>query len=90
DPHNDAEKNSLGKLCGVHNCSAKQGCVDGPQPCIGCGKGVRGKNQICTECGGPKYRSVMEYHRRKNKPIPTPEKFLKSRGIFKDSSCETY
>ena len=71
-------KNSVGKFCGIHNCCAKQGCPDGPQPCIGCGKGVRGKNKICTECGGPKFRSAVEYLRRKNKPIPTPEEFLKS------------
>ena len=69
-------KNSYGEFCGVHNCSAKQGCSNGQRPCIGCGKGVRGKYQICIACGSLQYRSAIEYLRRKNRPIPAPEEFL--------------
>lgn len=71
-------RNCYGEFCGVHNGTAKQGCPEGPRPCIGCGKGVRGRYQICISCGSPQYRSAIEYLRRKNKPIPTPEEFLKT------------
>ena len=74
-------KNSIGEFCGYHTMIAKQGHSSGPQPCIGgCGTGIRGKYKICTSCGGHKYRSIIDYNKRKNRPIPTPEEFIKSRN----------
>ena len=67
-----------GRFCGLHNYSTKQRRPNGPQPCIGCGRGVKGKHPICIGCGAPQYRSAIEYLRRKNKPIPTVEEFFKS------------
>jgi len=74
-------KNSINEFCGYHAMIAKQGHSSGPQPCIGgCGTGIRGKYKICTQCGGHKYRSIIDYNKRKNRPIPTPEEFIKSRN----------
>ena len=72
------ERRCCGRFCGPHNASAKQGNPDGPQPCIGCGRGVKGKHPICNGCGAPQYRSAVEYQRRKNKPISTVEEFYAS------------
>lgn len=70
-------KNSFGKFCGFHNFSARTGTPNGPQPCIGCGRGVRGKYKICVYCGGCKYRSLLSYNKRKNIPSPSPEEFIR-------------
>ena len=69
-------KKSVGKFCGYHNKVSKQGSLTGPQPCLGCGVGIRGKLLICSTCGSHKYRSIVEYNKRKHKPIPTIEEFL--------------
>ena len=70
-------KKSIGKFCGYHNKVSRQGSLIGPQPCLGCGIAIRGKLLICARCGSQKYRSIVEYNKRKNKPIPTLEEFLR-------------
>ena len=71
-------KKSIGKFCGYHNKVSKQGSIIGPQPCLRCGIGIRGKLQLCPRCGSHRYRSVVEYNKRANKPIPTLEEFLRN------------
>ena len=73
-------RNSIEKYCYYHKYLLKSST--GPQLCIGgCGKGIRGKYRICPGCGGNSYRSIREYNKRTNRPIPTPEEFIKSRNI---------
>ena len=70
-------KKSIAKFCGYHNRVAKQGSVTGPQPCLRCGIVIRGKLQLCVGCGSHRYRSIVEYCRRVNKPIPALDEFLR-------------
>ena len=76
-------KNSYGKFCGVHAMFAKLGKLDGPRGCLGCGKGVRGRYQICMDCGGHQYRSVVNQCKKMSRTPPTIEEFLHYRASTK-------
>ena len=53
-------KKCRNQYCGLHMVHIQRGSI-GPQPCIVCGVGVRGKNNLCVPHGGKKYRDHKFY-----------------------------
>ena len=54
----------VGGYCAAHNQQIKNGSV-GMITCIKCGQGIRGKTRLYSECGGKRYRSFLEYYKRR-------------------------
>ena len=54
------------EFCGYHMQSFRRGSL-GPLPCIRCGVGVRGKSQLCLNCGGKRYRELKRYYDKRIK-----------------------
>ena len=73
-------KSCRSEFCGYHLQSVRNGSK-GPIPCIRCGVGVRGKSQLCLNCGGKRYRELKRYYdkRVRNAVIdPNDEKIIKT------------
>ena len=59
-------KSCRNEFCGYHMQSFRRGSL-GPLPCILCGVGVRGKSQLCLNCGGKRYRELKRYYDKRIK-----------------------
>jgi hypothetical protein len=54
-------KSCRNEYCGYHLQSVRNGS-NGPTPCILCGVGVKGRSELCKNCGGKKYRELKRYY----------------------------
>ena len=59
-------KSCRGEFCGHHLQSVRNNSL-GPSPCVNCGVGVRGKTQLCINCGGKRYRELKRYYDKRIK-----------------------
>ena len=73
------------EFCGYHLQSVRRGSF-GPIPCLVCHVGVRGKSQLCLNCGGKRYRELKRYYDKRiidptddsvsEKIIKTPQDYI--------------
>jgi len=73
-------KSCRGEFCGYHLQSVRNGSR-GPIPCVNCGTGVRGKSQLCINCGGKRYRELKRYYDKRVKNLiidPNDKKIIKT------------
>ena len=73
-------KSCRGEFCG-HHLQCVRNNSTGPSPCLICGVGVRGKSQICKNCGGKRYRELKRYYDKRvlNSSIdPNNDKIIKT------------
>ncbi len=83
-------KSCRGEFCGYHLQSVRNGSR-GPIACVKYGVGVKGKSQLCINCGGKRYRELKRYYDKriknaiidpnldsvKEKIIKTPQDYIK-------------
>jgi hypothetical protein len=87
-PCNKLSKN---QYCGFLMVSVRRGST-GPKPCIVCGVGVRGKSQLCVQCGGKKYRELKRYYdvfthiNHRSSVINSPSDYINRQ--FKDNNLD--
>ena len=75
-------KSCRGEFCGSHLQSVRNGS-NGPTACVLYGVGVRGKSQLCLNCGGKRYRELKRYYdkRIKNAVIDPNDDSVKDKII---------
>ena len=94
-------KSCRAEYCGYHLQSVRRGS-NGPLPCIVCHAGVRGKSQLCINCGGKRYRELKRYYDKrissaiidptdesvKDKIIKTPQDYIQRHMIKADNKLD--
>ena len=76
------------EYCPVHDHLISKRGSTGVLVCIGCSKGIKGKTQLCGNCGGHNYKELARYYRRKYNITLTEQDYISGnyKVIFKENS----
>ena len=64
------------EYCSLHNYLISKKGSTGVVVCINCSKGIKGKTQLCADCGGHNFCELARYYLRKYNIILTEQDYI--------------